>query len=173
MTRKTLHLCIAILIVASAQAQEFNLAATAGYLNLNSIFKVDGEKRDLDFKSSGFYIGAQSKLGLADQISLQPELTVGINGEGNTLYLGVLGGYDITDEFSILAGPAFNYLLEDVANGYSKFGFFLSAGAAYSFTEKFYAQAKYAFQLNDFYTGSADLSSKINFLLVGVGYTFL
>ncbi|NJX15375.1 outer membrane beta-barrel protein [Tamlana crocina] len=173
MLRKTFSLFIIFLITASTQAQELNLAATAGYLNLNSIFKVDGEKWDLDFDSSGFYIGAQSEFEITDEINLKPELLVAINNEGNTLYLGFLGGYEITEEFSVLAGPSINYLLEEVVDNYSKLGVFITFGAEYSFTEKIYAQAKYGVQLNNFYTGTADLSSKINFLLFGVGYKFL
>jgi opacity protein-like surface antigen len=161
------------MLSANAFAQDFNLSATAGYLNLNSIFKVNGEKRDLDFKSSGFYLGAQTKIALAEKIDLQPELLLGINSEGNTMYLGALASYEITDEFSVLAGPSFNYLLEDVFSDYQKFGVFASLGASYDFTETIYAQAKYGFQLNDFYTGNGDVSSKINFLLIGIGYKIL
>lgn len=56
MRRHTLTICLLFLVSATTFAQDFNLSATAGYLNINSIFKVDGEKRDLDFKSSGFYL---------------------------------------------------------------------------------------------------------------------
>lgn len=173
MTRKTLTICLIFLISASTYAQDFNLSATAGYLNLNSIFKVNGDKRDLDIKSSGFYFGAQTEINLAEKISLHPELVIGVIDEGNTLYLGALGSYNVAESFQILFGPSFNYLLEDVFSDYGKFGIFATLGGKYNISDKVSAQAKYGIQLNDFYKGSADVSSKVNYLLIGIVYRIL
>lgn len=172
MKRHTLTICLAF-FTAFTFAQDFNLSATAGYLNINSIFKVDGEKRDLDFKSSGFYIGAQTEINLAEKIDLQPEVVLGLNAEGDALYFGALGSYNVTDDFSVLFGPTLNVILEDVANGYQTLGIFVAFGADYDITENIYAQAKYNIQLNDYYNGTGGVSSKVNFLMVGVGYRFL
>ncbi|WP_203256288.1 porin family protein [Hyunsoonleella ulvae] len=173
MKRHTLTVCLLFLVSATTFAQDFNLSATAGYLNINSIFKVDGEKRDLDFKSSGFYIGAQSEIELAEKVNLLPELLLAINSEGNVLYLGPIAAYEVTEAFSALFGPTFTYLLEDVARNYQKFGISLAVGGSYNFTEKIYAQAKYNIQVNDYYTGDSDISSKANYLLIGVGFRIL
>ncbi|TBN03263.1 hypothetical protein EYD45_09635 [Hyunsoonleella flava] len=172
MRRHTLTICL-VLLTTFTFAQDFNLSATAGYLNINSIFKVDSEKRDLDFKSNGFYFGAQSEINLADKIDLQPEIALALNAEGDAIYIGALGSYQATQEFSVLFGPTLNVILEDVANGYQTLGIFLGFGGSYDITEKIYAQAKYNVQLNDYYTGSADVSSKVNFLMIGIGYRFL
>ena len=93
--------------------------------------------------------------------------------DNNSLYLGALGKYNVSDEFSLLLGPAFNYLLEDIVDDYSKLGIFAVIGPSYDITDKFFAQAKYSFQLNNFYTGDSDITSRANFLLVGVGYKIL
>lgn len=173
MKRQVLTFYVLLFVTATTFAQDFNLSATAGYLNINNIFKVDGEKRDLDFESSGFYIGAQSEIELAEKINLLPELLFAFNSEGNVLFLGPIAGYEATEDFSVLFGPTFTYLLEDVARNYQKFGISLAFGGSYNITEKIYAQAKYNIQLNDYYTGDSDLSSKANYLLVGVGIRIL
>lgn len=173
MRKHVLSFLVLLLVTSTSFAQNFNLSATAGYLNINSIFKVDGEKYDLDFKSSGFYFGAQTEISLSEKINLQPELLLGLNSEGDVLYLGPIAGYKITEEFSVLFGPSFTYLLEDVANGYQELGISATIGGSFNITDKIYAQAKYNIQLNDYYNGSADVSSKANYLLVGAGYRFL
>ncbi|GEM_PF-4881038 len=173
MRRFTLLIILALLATVPSFSQDFNLSATAGYLNINSIFKVDGQKRDLDFKSSGFFIGAQSEIALTEKIDLQPELALAINSEGDAIYIGALGSYQATEEFSVLLGPALNVILEDVVNGYQTLGIFLGFGGNYNITDKIYAQAKYHVQLNDYYNGSGGVSSKVNFLMVGVGYRIL
>lgn len=169
----TLTIYLLLLVTANTFAQDFNLSATAGYLNINSIFKVDGQKRDLDFKSSGFYIGAQSEIELAEKVNLLPELLLAINSEGNVIYLGPIVGYEVTEDFSVLFGPTFNYLLEDVARNYQKIGISIAFGGSYNISEKIYAQAKYNIQVNDYYNGDSDISSKANYLLVGIGFRIL
>lgn len=172
MKTQTLIICL-LFATTTTFAQDFKLSATAGYLNINSIFKVDDEKRDLDFKSSGFYFGLQTDINLTEKIDLQPEIVLGLNAEGDALYFGALGSYQATEEFSLLFGPTLNIILEDVANGYQTLGIFVAFGGNYNITENIYAQAKYNIQLNDYYNGNADVSSKVNFLMVGIGYRFL
>ncbi|PQV51736.1 hypothetical protein CLV33_101665 [Jejuia pallidilutea] len=173
MKRHTFTFCILLLISTTTFAQDFNLSAIAGYLNINSIFKVDGEKRDLDFKSSGFYFGAQSEISLAEKIDLHPEIALALNAEGDALYFGAFGSYQATEDFSVLLGPTLNVILEDVANGYQTLGIFLGFGGDYDITKKIYAQAKYNVQLNDYYNGTGGVSSKVNFLMVGIGFRVL
>ncbi len=168
--------CLCLLLITTAlnlSAQDFNLSAVGGYLNLDINFKVNGEEFDLGNKSSGFYIGALTNITLTEKIDLQPELLFGAIEDNNSLYLGALGKYNVSDEFSLLLGPAFNYLLEDIVDDYSKLGIFAVIGPSYDITDKFFAQAKYSFQLNNFYTGDSDITSRANFLLVGVGYKIL
>lgn len=173
MRQFTLLIIIALMANTATFSQDFNLSATAGYLNINSIFKVDGEKRDLDFKSNGFFVGAQSEFSITEKINVVPELALAINSEGNAIYLGALGSYQATEELSVLLGPTLNIILEDVANGYQTLGIFLGFGGSYTITDKIYAQAKYNIQLNDYFTGDSDISSKVNFLMVGIGYKIL
>lgn len=173
MTTKTCSLILFLMLSLQAFAQDFSVSATAGYVHLNSVFKVDDEDYDLDFKNSGFFVGAQSEIDLTETIALQPELLIAISGDYKTLYFGTLGAFEVAENFSLLAGPAINYLLEEVATNYSKLGVFGVFGAKYNITKNISAQAKYGIQLNNFYTGSSDISSKVNYLLIGASYKFL
>lgn len=172
-TCKLFVLLFAIAFSINLSAQDFNLSAVTGYLNLDVNFKVDGEEINLDNPSSGFYIGAQTEFELTEKIDLQPELVLGIVEDSNALYLGVLGKYSISDDFSALFGPSFNYVLEDFADNYQNFGIALTVGVGYDISEDFFAQAKYSFQINNYYNGDADITSKANFLLFGIGYKIL
>lgn len=164
---------LAFALCFNLSAQDFNLSAVGGYLNLDFTFKVDGEEFDFDNASSGFYIGLQSEFELTEKIDLVPELVLGIVDDQNALYFGALGRYNITEDFSVLAGPSVNYVLEDLADNFQKLGITAAIGVNYNITEDLFAQAKYNFQLNNYYNGDNDITSRVNFLLFGVGYRIL
>ena len=157
----------------SVFAQDFNLSAVGGYLNLDVNFKVDGDEVDFDNASSGFYVGFQTEIDLSEKIDLQPELVLGFVEDNNALYLGLLGKYNINDDFSVLFGPSLNYVLEDLADDYQNFGIAATIGVGYDISEDFFAQAKYSFQINNYYNGDSDITSRANFLLLGIGYRIL
>ena len=57
-------------------------------------------------------------------------------------------------------------------NDFTKFNIGIGAGLGYEFTENLYAQFRTTYQLNNYYTGNADIKSRINFFNVGLGYKF-
>ncbi len=174
MNLKNVFFTLLIVMSVNATGQNFNLSGTAGYVNLDINFKVDGQKEDQGyFKKGGFFVGVQSEFDINDTFKLQPELLYASNDSGDTLYLNALGKYEVVENLSVLFGPAFNYALEKVYRTYRKFGIFGTLGASYNITPKLWTQAKYNLQLNNFYKGSADVSSKINVLLLGIGYKFM
>jgi opacity protein-like surface antigen len=80
--------------------------------------------------------------------------------------------YNVANKFNLLFGPQFAYTLEEVSPEFTKLGVSLGFGASYDFNKNFFAEVKYQFQINNYYTGSQDLSSKINFSTIGIGYRF-
>jgi len=174
MTKYKLHLCLlALFTTFSISGQDFNLSALSGYLNIDTTFEFEGESFDFDTASSGFYFGLQSEFNLAEKIDLQPEIVLGIIKDRNALYLSLLGKYNVTENFGLLLGPSFNYVLEDFVDDYQNFGITANIGASYDISDTFFAQAKYSIQLNNYYNGDNDIISRANFLLIGIGYKIL
>ena len=175
MTKYKVFLCVFTFILSlNLSGQDFKLSVVGGFLNLDVNSKVDGEEFDLnDISSTGFYIGAQTEISLTEKIDLQPELVLGIVEDSNALYLGVLGKYNFSEKFSLLFGPSFNYVLEEFAEDYQNFGIAVAVGVGYDISDKFFAQAKFNFQINNYYNGNSNITSRANFFLLGVGYRVL
>jgi opacity protein-like surface antigen len=72
----------------------------------------------------------------------------------------------------IQAGPQFTYILEDVLDDFSKLNTGAAIGAGVDIAFGLFAQARYVFQLNNNYTGPADINLRANSLQAGIGYKF-
>ncbi len=161
------------LITANAQ-ENLRFGLTAGFVNAG--VRLETPLIDGSSDSSGFYFGAVADFKLSDQFSLEPKLTYTQfreQGEkSDFLQLPIMVKfYPINDlGFNVQAGPQITYTLEEVADDFTKLNIGLGAGLGYDFLEDFFVDARYHFQLNNYYTGSADITSKINFFTVGVGY---
>ena len=86
--------------------------------------------------------------------------------------------YKANDEFSLLAGPHFDYLLnEDDREGLKPFGFGLAIGASFDITENVIIDARYSFGLSDRVDDieefeGFDVTAKFNYLQIGLAYRF-
>ena len=156
--KKLFLAAFAVFAFASVNAQE-GFSAKAGFNNVSVSF--DGASGS----ESGFYVGLGYQFEISEQFAIEPAVLYSAVSDFNALYVPVMAKYSISDDFSLMAGPQVNYILEDVEQG--EFGIDLGAGASYNITENFYAEARYAFQV------SRDLEGvDINTLTLGVGYRF-
>ncbi|WGK64574.1 outer membrane beta-barrel protein [Croceiramulus getboli] len=165
---------LALFVVGGLQAQEVRFAGTAGYTLATA--KIDiPEFGDESESESGFYFGLVAEFDLTESIELRPELTYVNVDDTSFLQVPILAKFGIAESgFSLLAGPTVTYTLEDVDDVFTRFNIALGAGVSYDITANLFAEARYAFQLNNYYTGDEvdDLTSRINFLNIGLGYRF-
>ncbi len=154
------------------QAQgKIEFCASGGYF----LRTINGSLAGFDIDmgdGSGFYLGLIADITVSDVFHVQSELTYANIDDVGFLQLPIMAKYFVSEKFNIQAGPQITYTLEDVIDDFTKLNIGLAIGAGYDFNEEFFVQTRFAFQLNDYFTGNGDFSSKINFLNVGIGYRF-
>lgn len=157
------------LFIFSAKAQsQFGL--TAGYLNVSA--KVTSGGNSASASDSGFYIGGVADFTASEQLHVQPELVYANVNSSSALILPIMLKYYASEKFNIQAGPQATFSLEDTPNDFTSVGIALAAGIGYDIDQNFFLEARYSFQINNYYTGSADLTARENYFTVGVGYKF-
>lgn len=171
MRKLQFSLILALFAVTFSFAQDISFGATAGFVSGQQNFESGGV--EISASESGFYIGGLVDIGITEKFHVQPELSYLAINDFSSLIMPIMAKYYVADKLSLNAGPTLNYVLEDVGDDATKFGLLLGAGAGYDFSDKWFAEARYDFQLNDYYTGDAsNTSNKINYLTIGVGYKF-
>ena len=162
---------ITVFSLISLNAQtETRFGATAGYLNASS--RVDSFGIEATASEAGFYGGLVVEFGISDQFKIQPELLYANAGDVSFLQVPIYGKYYVSEKFFISGGPTITYTLEEVLDDFTKFNFGLGLGLGYDFTEAFFIETRGALQINNYFTGSDDITSRINFINIGIGYKF-
>ena len=155
--------------IFSAKAQtQFGL--TAGYLGVSA--KVSGDGGSLSATDSGFYIGAMADFKTSEKLHVQPELVYANVNDSDAIIIPILLKYYAAEKFNIQAGPQVTVSLEEAPNDFTSIGLALAAGVGYDITQNFFLEARYSLQINNYYTGTADLTARENYFTVGVGYKF-
>lgn len=84
----------------------------------------------------------------------------------------------MSEEFNIQLGPQIGFVGGDFGDyidsidDSTKLNLQLALGAGYNISEELFVQVRYGFQLNDHYTGDADVSLKVSGFAASVGYRF-
>jgi len=161
---------VAILSITSINAQEVKFGVTAGLFNASA--KAEFEGISADGSEAGFYIGGVADISISEKLHIQPELVyVSVDGS-NGIALPIIAKYYVSDDFNIQFGPHLDFTLEDVPTDFTGLGISLAAGLGYDINENIFIEGRYAFQLNDYYTGDLDINTTTNSLMIGVGYRF-
>jgi opacity protein-like surface antigen len=137
-----------------------------GGLDLVSVKVSGGGSESL----TGFFVGGFAEFGITDQFVLQPGLSYhsasktvdGFDIKANFLSIPVLVKYEVAEKINLFAGPSLYYNTDSDAEDKTTFN--LDLGGSYDITENFLVEARYSIGL----TGD----SKVNHLLLGVGYKF-
>ena len=178
------------MFVYNVAAQGTKFGITAGYMNANA--KLDFVLLKDTYTESGFYIGGFADFSLTNTFHIQPELLYASSGvvDSGIIIIPLLAKYYLTKNINIQAGPHFDILtnsladeltsgssldelIADVLNdNYTRVGISLTTGLGYDIGTHFFMEARYAFQLNDYYTGDLGVSATANTLMVGLGYKF-
>ena len=168
--KKIILSAIAIFTIGFANAQETKFGVKAGL----DVVSVSGGGSSSSL--TGFFVGGFGEFGIADKLVLQPGVnyhraskTVDLGPFGSVtstaafLSIPVLFKYEVAESFQVIAGPSLFY---DISEGATtdKTRFNLDLGVAYTFGENFFIEPRYSLNLNG--------ESKVNHLLIGVGYKF-
>ncbi|NQY05610.1 MAG: PorT family protein [Flavobacteriaceae bacterium] len=171
MKKFQLFIAVALFGMTFAVAQDVSFAATAGYVSGHQ--KVESAGFEASGSESGVFVGGLADIAVSDKFHVQPELVFSAISDFNSLTMPIMAKFYVADSFNLQAGPTLNYVLEESGDETTNFGILVGGGAGYDFGDKWFAQARYNFQINDYYTGDAsDTSNKINMLTIGVGYKF-
>ena len=164
---------IAIAGLGTANAQSTEFFTSFGFASGTATGKAPGIP-DASDTESGFYGGVGAIFELAEKSDIFAELSYMNIDDTNFVQLPVLFKYEFAQNISVLAGPQFVLLAEDsLGPDFTNFSVGLAAGLGYDFTDDFFAQARYMFQVTNTYTGSVDdVSLRTNFLNIGIGYKF-
>src|SRR5690554_2124613 len=158
MKKVLLIAAVAVFGLGVSNAQETTFGVLGGLSIISA--DVDGASDS----ETGFHIGGFADIGLSDQFSIQPELTYTISGDVSVFGINAIAKYYATDELNIQLGPQVGIVGGDFADAmdfflgddWNNLNLQLAVGLGYDFTENFFAQARYGFQLNNHYTGDAD-----------------
>lgn len=189
---KLLFTFIACIISLSAlQSQVVDFGVTAGSFTAYPTVKLNGQDiEDLDIgdvdigdliidelglrldPETGYYIGLTADLSFSEQFHLQPTLGFSYVSDSALLILPIMAKYYVANNFNLQAGPQLAYTLEDLPDQFSALGIFATGGLGYDIGTRFWIEARYAYQLNNIYTGVLDLKAMADVLMFGVGYKF-
>lgn len=149
---------ITVFGMTTAMAQGF--AAKAGF---NS---VSFDLGPVSVSESGFFVGVGYEFEVSEDFDVEPSVLYSSVSDLSSLYIPVMAKYNVSEEFSVHAGPQVNYILEDAFDE-AAFGLDLAIGAGYDISEEFFVEARYGFQV------VRDLDDvDVNTITIGVGYRF-
>ena len=131
---------------------DVDFGLTAGFINGSGKASVAGFDVATVADGSGFFIGALVEIGVADKLSIQPELFYGgIDGEG-AIFIPVMAKYYVAEKFNIQAGPQLDFItgLNDLEKEIiNSTGFSLGFGAGFDINDNFAVQARYNVGFNN------------------------
>lgn len=153
-------------------AQELNFGVSAGYISGKGKLSGSNTVSLESDAQSGFYAGLLIELRILNKIKVQPELLYMNFEDSDFLQVPIMVKVYPIPKLYLQAGPQFTYTLEEVFDDFTKLNLGIGAGAGFDIAFGLFVNARYTFQVNNYYTGPADIKSQINFLTAGVGYKF-
>lgn len=163
---------LALLTMPNCFSQGMFFGATGGLLNGGEKFKTGNTTASAS--DTGFYIGLNSRIPLNDKFLLSPEINYGNLNDSSFGFVSARIQYYPAPKFYLQAGPQVSYIFEAVGETMKKGGLDLTSGIGYDINDNFHIQARYSFELTNRLKGNVpdDTSSKLKWLLVGIGYSF-
>lgn len=170
---KKLFLVGAMALFGAVNAQQAKFGMNAGLLG--GFANVETPDYSISDNNFGFYAGFFAEFHVGSNFRIQPALNYANIENASALQIPIMAKYYVTPAFNLQFGPQFTFDLEDnpIPEAYNTLNFGLAIGTAYDFSEKFFGEARYSFQLNDhFKNAPSGYSAKANYLNIGIGYKF-
>jgi hypothetical protein len=102
MKKLLLSAAIAVFAMSSVSAQNFGVKAGADFASM----KFKGEGASVSVSETGFYLGAFVEIEVSESFSFQPEALYVSIDELNQIAIPLMAKFPVSEEFSVLAGPA-------------------------------------------------------------------
>lgn len=167
---KKLILCAAVAVFAftSVNAQSFGAKAGVDFASA----KAEFEGSSATASETGFYVGFFAQIEISEKMAFQPEVLYLSIKDAGEIHVPLLLNFSISEEFSLLAGPALG-ILTDSVEGQKSLNYGIEVGAAYDITEELFLEARYNLGLANLIEDAPDgYSVKQSGVFVGVGYKF-
>ena len=167
---KKLFLCAAVAVFTFTSVSAQNFGAKAGVDFASAKVKFDGES--ISESETGFYVGVFAQFDISEEFKFQPEVMYVAIEDSGEIHIPLMANYAVSEEFSLLAGPALGILL-DTEEGLSSFNYGIELGGAYDITEELLVEARYSLGLANLVEDApSGVSASISGFYVGVGYRF-
>ncbi|WP_400080097.1 porin family protein [Winogradskyella sp. R77965] len=167
---KKLFLCAAVAVFAFTSVNAQSFGAKAGIDLASSKVKSDGFS--VTASETGFYVGVFGQFEVSDAFTFQPEIMYVIISDGGEIHIPLMANFSVSEDFSVLAGPALGILTEST-EGLSSFNYGIEAGAAYNISEEFLVEARYSLGLANLVEDApSGVSANLSGFYIGVGYRF-
>lgn len=167
--KNPIFLVLLFITVLSVNAQSSRFGITAGLMIANEKTEFSGNENSAG--DEGPYVGVYLDVPLTEKLSIRPEVDyANINGSGFG-FGSVMAKYNIIPLLYVQAGPQVSYLFEQFGE-INKAGIDFGVGAGVDISKHFNIQARYAFELTNRLKPGFEGTSKLNWLHIGVGYTF-
>lgn len=170
--KKSILLALFLIAGTIANAQSSRFGITAGLMIANEKTEFSGNENTAG--DEGPYVGVYLDVPLTGKLSVRPEVDyANINGSGFG-FASVMAKYNLIPLVYVQAGPQVSYLFEQFGE-FNKAGIDFGVGAGVDISKHFNIQARYAFEITNRYKSGFDRfegTSKLNWLHIGVGYTF-
>jgi opacity protein-like surface antigen len=165
---------VAILGLGNLNAQDSNIALTAGFHDFT--LKASGGGITASDSVQGFYIGVSTTFSVSEELLIQPEFQfVRTSEDGESIeqiILPIVAKYYVSEKFNLQAGPQLDFVVSE-SDGLNTFGLGLAIGAGFDFSDKVFATSRYAFGLtNRIEDAPSGVSAKFDTFQIGLGFRF-
>lgn len=163
--KKGFLMAVAAFAFGFANAQEVKYGAKAGADFTSAAIKIGDS-------NTGFYVGGFADVAVSEIIHVQPELLYVSVKDINQIQIPVFARFPIVEDFSLLAGPNFRFVLNG-GTSLKTVNFGMDFGASFDVSDDFSLDAKYNWGLTNLIKGGNSQNDfKLSGLFFGLGYKF-
>jgi hypothetical protein len=158
---------IIIVVSLNLQSQSVRVGVSTGFLSAKYTTDFNNEKTTNN--KIEYYGGFSFDYKLSNKFTINHQI---LYFNANRLMVPILVKYYVSEKISLLAGPQIIFELQKTPDLFNKVNYGASIGASYDFDKNFAIQLGYFMQLNNFYNGDIDLTSRTNYLNIGYIFKF-
>lgn len=158
--KKIITLTIVLLLTLSINAQKSKtrFGVATGFL----LTDTTAEILNTNFydTSLGYYAGISLNFPLSKNLEIIHQINY---YSTNILMVPILAKISLPKKFGLIVGPQFSFELQKTPDDFNYVNYGVQFGTSYDFDKNFALQWGYYMQINNFYKGDLDLSSRSNY----------
>lgn len=183
MKKLVVAVIITVFSVTNMISQEDSFGVSVGYSSMILKAKViyAGDFESDSESAAGFYIGFFKEFDINEKFTIRPEfqyaMYIAENENSSMLFVPVMFQYEVAEYFSLMAGPKFDYILDDDTDELNQLGLGISFGAEVDLLPKLFLNLKYSFGISerlkdDEILEPHELDLRLDTFNLGLGYRF-